>query len=328
MLPMWVVFSLLSIISATRSTFFLQQYNNLDTDDDIALQIYSLVQAFSKFVIPFLYAWFCCLRKNEKVKIGVGILCGVARLTSEGLLKIYKSIIKEEQLHGYREEYIEFVMGGMGKLLHILIILILQRSFKDTINDSKLDRYYLVLVFVLSATFILYCFIAILFYKDQELADDDSQQNHLREQISDIVQNQDLDNDDQKQHNEDFTNVDCMEQISDTEQNQDLANKDQNEDNEDSTNVGVQQDHCIEQSSDIENTQDLANEGHKQDEEMNSSSTLKVSSQTSVRSVSTINHLTVGLLEIVLSSFLKAYWPIFDLVKFERLNYGIDPIAW
>ncbi|KAI3819142.1 hypothetical protein L1987_12966 [Smallanthus sonchifolius] len=183
MLPMWVVFSLLSIISATRSTFFLQQYNNLDTDVDIALQIYSLVQAFSKFVIPFLYAWFCCLRKNEKVKIGVGILCGVASCIFAWQLEV---------VHG--------------------------------------------------TTSISFLWL--------ELADDDSQQNHLREQISDIVQNQDLDNDDQKQHNEDFTNVDCMEQISDTEQNQDLANKDQNKDNEDSTNVGVQQDHCIEQSSD------------------------------------------------------------------------------
>ncbi|KAI3732575.1 hypothetical protein L1987_63781 [Smallanthus sonchifolius] len=261
------VFFVVSIISATGSALFLQQFNNLHADNDIAVQIYSLVQGFSQFAIPYLCRWICCLRKNEKTKIGVGMVCGIIscifawqleifrlkevrlldneedtntsisflwlvpqfgmlgcmeRLTGEGLLKFYKSQLKEEQLQGYREEYIEFVMG-IGKLLNIFLILTLQGWFGVTINDSRLDKYYLVLVCVGSENFITYCCIARFFYKDRELANDDDSanddlQDQLTEQIRDIEQNQDLANDDLQNQ--------LMEQIIDIEQNQDLAIED------------------------------------------------------------------------------------------------------
>ncbi|KAJ0691551.1 putative proton-dependent oligopeptide transporter family, MFS transporter superfamily [Helianthus annuus] len=228
MIPMCVVFSVLSLISATGSTFYLQQYNNLNTDSVIAIQFYSLVQDSSKFVIPFIYG--CCLPKNEKVKIGVGIVCGVAScicawqlevyrlkevshlvdqgvddaytsisflwlvpqfcllgcmegLIDEGLLKFYYSQTKQEQHLPYVKEYIALVMG-IGKLLNILLILVFRGWFQDTVNRSRLDKYYLVLVILSSANFITYCFIARLFYKVQELTnvDQDFKNDELPEE--------------------------------------------------------------------------------------------------------------------------------------------------
>ncbi|KAJ0691552.1 putative bacterial ABC-type protein transporter [Helianthus annuus] len=225
MIPMCVVFSVLSLISATGSTFYLQQYSNLNTDSVIAVQFYSLVQDSSKFVIPFIYG--CCLPKNEKVKIGVGIVCGVAScicawqlevyrlkevshlqgedaytsisflwlvpqfcllgcmegLIDEGLLKFYYSQTKQEQHLPYVKEYIALVMG-IGKLLNILLILVFRGWFQDTVNRSRLDKYYLVLVILSSANFITYCFIARLFYKVQELTnvDQDFKNDELPEE--------------------------------------------------------------------------------------------------------------------------------------------------
>ncbi|KAJ0743310.1 putative proton-dependent oligopeptide transporter family, MFS transporter superfamily [Helianthus annuus] len=221
MFPMWGMFLVVSIISATGFTFFLQQYSNLYLSDKIPIQIYNIVQDFSRFSILFLYRWICSLRKKEKVKIGIGMLCGIIScifawqlevhrlkkvnkeddissisflwlvpqfyvlgcmegLTMDGLLKFYRSQMKEEPLLiSYGEEYIEIVMG-LGKLINILLILVFDSQsgwFGDTINESRLDKYYLVLVYVCSANFILYCFIATYFYKDLELADDNQKQD-------------------------------------------------------------------------------------------------------------------------------------------------------
>nr|XP_043638459.1 protein NRT1/ PTR FAMILY 5.9-like [Erigeron canadensis] len=216
MFPMWGMFLVVSLISATGSTFFLQQYNNLNTNNQVAVQIYDLIKDVSSFAIPFLYCWICGLRKNnEKVKIGIGMLCGIVScvfawqlevqrlkkvsnlddkdantslsflwlvpqfcvlggmegLTWEGLLNFYKSQMKEETLQSYGEEYSEFVMC-FGKFLNIILIIILKSQpagwFGDTINDSRLDKYYLLLVSFCLANFIIYCLIARYYYKDPE----------------------------------------------------------------------------------------------------------------------------------------------------------------
>ncbi|GJV19461.1 putative proton-dependent oligopeptide transporter family, MFS transporter superfamily protein [Tanacetum coccineum] len=218
MFPMWGMFFVVSLISATGSTFFLQQYNNLNTNSSISIQIYNLFQDSSSFCIPFLYTWICGLHKNNKVQIGVGMLCGIVScicafvlevyrlkevnelvdkntntsisflwllpqfcvlgcmegLTGEGLLEFYMSQMKEEPLRSYGEDYIEIVMG-FGKLLNIFLILIFESQlgwFGNTINNSRLDNYYLVLVYVGSANFIIYCYIARCFYKDDERLQD------------------------------------------------------------------------------------------------------------------------------------------------------------
>ncbi|PWA88105.1 proton-dependent oligopeptide transporter family [Artemisia annua] len=146
----------------------------------------------SEFCIPFLYTWICGLRKNNKVQIGFGMLCGIISctcalvlevyrlkevnqlvdknentsisflwllpqfcvlgcmegLTREGLLEFYMAQMKEQPLRSYGEEYTEIVMG-FGKLLNIFLILIFQSQlgwFGNTINNSRLDNYYLVMI--------------------------------------------------------------------------------------------------------------------------------------------------------------------------------------
>ena len=90
MFPMWGMFFVVSLISATGSTFFLQQYNNLNSNSSISIQIYNVFQDFSEFCIPFLYTWICGLHKNNKVQIGVGMLCGIVSCTCALVLEDYR----------------------------------------------------------------------------------------------------------------------------------------------------------------------------------------------------------------------------------------------
>ncbi|KVH95027.1 hypothetical protein Ccrd_002904 [Cynara cardunculus var. scolymus] len=218
MFPMWGVFMVVCVISATGNTFFLQQYSYLNPDK-IPIQIYNLVQDSSSFLIPFLYRAICDIRwissvgKNEKVKIGVGMIFAIIScvsawqlevhrlkavktlpedentsisflwlvpqfcmlgcmegLTGEGLLNFYKSQIKDEPIRSYGEEYIEIV-HGFGKLLNIFLILLLKSQrewFGDTINESRVDKYYRLLIYACSTNFIIYCCTAKFFYKDTE----------------------------------------------------------------------------------------------------------------------------------------------------------------
>ncbi|KAJ9544796.1 hypothetical protein OSB04_024503, partial [Centaurea solstitialis] len=224
MFPMWGLFLVVCVISATGNTFFLQQYSNLNTYK-IPFQIYNLVQDSSSFLIPFLYRAICGIcwidgaRKNERVKIGIGMIFAIVScvfawqlevnrlkkvghlnnidedntsisflwlvpqfcmlgcmegLTGEGLLNFYKSQIKDEPIRSYGEEYIEIVhgLGNFG-------------WFGNTINESRLDKYYRLLIYACLTNFIIYCCIAALFYKDAEQHQDstsrDSQQDYQDE---------------------------------------------------------------------------------------------------------------------------------------------------
>ncbi|PWA79087.1 hypothetical protein CTI12_AA209680 [Artemisia annua] len=239
MFPMWGMFFVVSLISATGSTFFLQQYNNLKTNISISIQIYNVFQDLSEFCIPFLYTWICGSHKNNKVQIGVGMLCGIVSctcalvlevyrlkevnqlvdkhentsisflwllpqfcvlgcmegLTREGLLEFYMAQMKEEPLRSYGEEYIEIVTG-FGKLLNIFLILIFQSQlgwFGNTINNSQLDNYYLVMVCVGSANFMIYCCVARRFYKDDERLQDlvNHNQQHDNQLLANVDSQQD-----------------------------------------------------------------------------------------------------------------------------------------
>ncbi|PWA88100.1 proton-dependent oligopeptide transporter family [Artemisia annua] len=236
--PMWVTYLVVSAISATGSTFFYEQFNNLNTVNKMPIQIYDLVRKLSSFGILHVYRLLSCSHKNDKLKIGVGMLCAliccvfawqlevqrleVVRrkvdrdantslsflwlvpqfcvlgcmegLTREGLLEFYESQINDERLKSYGEDYLEFVMG-VGKLINISIILIIQSQkewFGRTINDSRLDKYYVILVYICLANFIIYCCVTLWFYKHAEQiqgqANGDSQQNQQLLAINDYQQ--------------------------------------------------------------------------------------------------------------------------------------------
>ncbi|KAI3759948.1 hypothetical protein L1987_50335 [Smallanthus sonchifolius] len=174
----------------TGFTFFLQQYNNLNVSNYIPIQVYGLDQDLSRVVIPILYNRIRFSPKNEKFKIGVGMLCGILScifawkvevyrlkavhrldkedsttsmsflwlvsqfcalgciegLTLEGLLKFYRSQIKEKSLRSYGEEYIEIVMG-LGKVMNIFLILVFNNKtgwfsyfYKDQADLANRDQ--------------------------------------------------------------------------------------------------------------------------------------------------------------------------------------------
>ena len=216
--PMWAMYFVISLISATGSTFFLEQYSNLNRSNKIPIQIYNLLQDFSSFAFPILYLWTCkkywTYGTNEKVKIGAGMLFAILScvfawqlevyrlnkvhnlvdqaentsisflwlvpqfcvlgfmegLTREALLNFFESRIENKDVASNGEEYIEIVMG-LGKVLNIILILVFRSKlgwFSYTINESRIDKYYRLLVCVCSANFITYCCITKYYYRDVE----------------------------------------------------------------------------------------------------------------------------------------------------------------
>ncbi|KAI3518443.1 hypothetical protein L1887_07202 [Cichorium endivia] len=248
MVPIWGLYLVVCLVSATGSTFFLEQYSDLNAVNSIPIQIYNLAQSLSSFAIQFLFywtsgrGWICGFCKNDKVKIGVGMLFGIIScifawqlevhrlkvvddqaygdgskslsflwllpqfcmlgcmegLTDQGLLDFFTSQMKYERIQSYGEEYKEFVVG-LGTLFNIFLILIFRSRFVwfgDTINDSRLDKYYLVLVCVFSTNFIIYCFVATCFYKDVEQFQDEAN-NNLQQDHRQLLANDSLKQDHQ-----------------------------------------------------------------------------------------------------------------------------------
>ncbi|KAI3723539.1 hypothetical protein L2E82_35182 [Cichorium intybus] len=234
MFPIWGLYLVVCLVSATGSTFFLEQYSDLNVVNSIPIQIYNLAQSLSGFAIKYMLywtsgrGWICGFCKNHKVKIGVGMLCGIIscifawelevhrlkvvdnkinggkskslsflwllpqfcmlgcmeELTDQGLLEFFKSQIKFERIQSFGEEYKEFVVG-LGTLMNIFLILIFKSRFVwfgDDINNSRLDKYYMVLVCVFSANFIIYCFVATCFYKDVEQLQEEANNNLQQDQ--------------------------------------------------------------------------------------------------------------------------------------------------
>ncbi|XP_076931086.1 protein NRT1/ PTR FAMILY 5.14-like [Bidens hawaiensis] len=208
MFPLWGTFFVVSLISAVGSTFYTEQFDNLENNDKMPVQIYNVIQDFSCFAIPFLYKW-TCFRHNQKLKIGVGMLCSIISctfawqleihrlkelrnfadehaetsisflwlvpqfimlgfmegLTESGLLTFFWSQV-DKPVKNYGEDYMEIVMC-LGKLANIGLMLILKSWFDpETNNDTRLDKYYRLLVCICSVNLIIYCCIAICFYKD------------------------------------------------------------------------------------------------------------------------------------------------------------------
>ncbi|MFS7976633.1 putative proton-dependent oligopeptide transporter family, MFS transporter superfamily [Helianthus anomalus] len=91
-------------------------------------------------------------------------------LTQKGLLKFFRSQV-DKPIQNYGEEYMEIVMF-LGQLINIGLVLILRFKFKwfieGTNDETKLDTYYLVLVCVCLVNLIIYCCVAIWFYKDMK----------------------------------------------------------------------------------------------------------------------------------------------------------------
>ncbi|KAL7584498.1 hypothetical protein Lser_V15G42914 [Lactuca serriola] len=212
MFPMWGTLIVVPLTSAVGSTFYIEQFSYLRGNDKIPAQMFDMIQDLSGFAILILYSRLTCVRQNEKLKIGVGMLCSIIScvfawilefyrlkevrevgddentsisflwlvsqfcilgfmegLTEEGSLRVFKSQI-DELIKSYREEYMEVVMC-LGKLVNIFLILILDsqlRWFGDDVNNTHLDRYYLLLVCLCSVNFVIYCCIAKCFYEGTE----------------------------------------------------------------------------------------------------------------------------------------------------------------
>ncbi|KAJ0743314.1 putative proton-dependent oligopeptide transporter family, MFS transporter superfamily [Helianthus annuus] len=103
--PMWGTFFVVSLISAVGNTFYYEQFDNLEYSYKIPVQMYFVIQQFSYFTIPFLYQW-TSFRRNQKLQIGVGMLCSFLSCIFAWLLEVNR--VKELRNLGSRvDEYIE-----------------------------------------------------------------------------------------------------------------------------------------------------------------------------------------------------------------------------
>ncbi|KAL8262279.1 hypothetical protein R6Q59_026328 [Mikania micrantha] len=163
MFPLWGNFFVVSLTSAVGSTFYIEQYNNLENKYHIPVQIYDVTQSFSHFIVPFLYQLTCFsrLRKLKNMvdddEIPISFLWLVPQfvmlgfmegLTQKGMLKFFKSQV-EKPVKNYGEEYMELVMS-LGKLANVVLVLILNAQtdwFRVyTNNVPRLNMYYLLLI--------------------------------------------------------------------------------------------------------------------------------------------------------------------------------------
>ncbi|KAD6120293.1 hypothetical protein E3N88_11564 [Mikania micrantha] len=90
MFPLWGNFFVVSLTSAVGSTFYIEQYNNLENKYHIPVQIYDVTQSFSHFIVPFLYQLTCFSGNNQKLKIGVGILCSILSCVFAWQLEVHR----------------------------------------------------------------------------------------------------------------------------------------------------------------------------------------------------------------------------------------------
>ncbi|KAL8224750.1 hypothetical protein R6Q57_017307 [Mikania cordata] len=91
MFPLWGTFFVVSLTSAVGSTFYIEQYDNLENKYNLPVQIYNVVLDFSFFAIPFLYDQLTCFsRNNQKLKIGVGMLCSILSCVFAWQLEVHR----------------------------------------------------------------------------------------------------------------------------------------------------------------------------------------------------------------------------------------------
>ncbi|XP_071741427.1 protein NRT1/ PTR FAMILY 5.14-like [Rutidosis leptorrhynchoides] len=144
--PVWGSYFVVALVSATGNTFFLEQFSNLHASQKLPIQIYTLIQQVSSFSIPFLYRWATCSRKNEKVKIGLGMLfsnicCIFAWQLEVHRLKGVKRLADDQDENtsiSFLWLFPQFVMlGCMEGLTNDGLL----KFFKSQVNDKGLESY-------------------------------------------------------------------------------------------------------------------------------------------------------------------------------------------
>lgn len=145
MFPMWGAYVVVAVVSATGSTYFIEQYSNLNASKKLPVQIYTLIQQVSTFAIPFLYRCASCSSKNEKVKIGVGMLFSVICCISAWQLEVHRLKAVKHLVDPDANTSISFgwlipqfiVLGCMEGLTKEGLL----NFFKAQVNDKGLESY-------------------------------------------------------------------------------------------------------------------------------------------------------------------------------------------
>lgn len=132
MFPLWGTFFVVSLISAVGSTFYTKQFDNLENNDKMPVQIYNVIQDFSCFAIPFLYKW-TCFRHNQKLKIGVGMLCSIISCTFASQLEIHR--LKE--LRNFADEHAETSISFLWLVPQFIML-----GFMEGLTESGLLTFF------------------------------------------------------------------------------------------------------------------------------------------------------------------------------------------
>ncbi|KAJ9174920.1 hypothetical protein P3X46_013515 [Hevea brasiliensis] len=175
LLPMWTSLLVYALAKATGSTFFIEQSDGFDPIEFFGLTLpinaFSTLASLVSFIVSYLFSalipkrWKENKEKHELVtlwRIGLGMVCSILccvtaskvdeftslgvmeGLARDGLTEFFYSQVDESMKH--YESSLNDCMLGIGNFLSVMCVFASKNWFGDAVNESRLDKYYLMLV--------------------------------------------------------------------------------------------------------------------------------------------------------------------------------------
>ncbi|KAH7847632.1 hypothetical protein Vadar_028340 [Vaccinium darrowii] len=183
MFPMWSTFLVFSLVLSTADTFFSEQGNNMHPTVSIyiLLMIRNIISVSWRVEVRRLHAIAengLCVKQNAVIPMSVmrlapqfclvGLMQGLGK---RGLDLFYEVHVSDVAVGKYGSALNEAVIG-FGSLLNGLLVFLFKSWFRDTLNCSRLDKYYLMLMVVSFGNMCYYGCVYSFYSNKKETKDD------------------------------------------------------------------------------------------------------------------------------------------------------------
>ncbi|XP_030926117.1 protein NRT1/ PTR FAMILY 5.4-like [Quercus lobata] len=153
LIPIWTSFLGCSLVAATGNTFFYEQTSNMA--DNIKVEAHRLYLIEEENIDP--------MDSNQTISMSVlwlipqFILLGLMEgLATEGLQEFFYNHVAIS-MRSYGPSFSECVLG-FGNFISMPFVLLCRSWFKDSINTSHLDKYYLTLAILSFVCLVMYAY--------------------------------------------------------------------------------------------------------------------------------------------------------------------------
>ena len=202
LIPMWTTFFVYSLVGAMGNTFFIEQTSNLYSKIPILAffvlksSVRFIIQLLFwserarqqnvtrvRIGIGMVCSLLCCIaawqvevhRLEEIKRLGdkeipmsnvwllpqfslLGLMEGFA---NEGLEEFFNNHVMTKSMRSYGQSFTDCILG-FGNFFTLPFVLLIRSWFKDTINESHLDKYFLTLAILSSLFLCFYVFVAFM----------------------------------------------------------------------------------------------------------------------------------------------------------------------